>query len=234
MFTRHYHLENKRYHLPPVVVFAKEERDLPHQITRLGKDKTQFLIRQMIAIRRTDLVLELFSGSGLSAAIIAQQLANPRQLTCIDIHYNAGERWFYDFTSNYMALAQYFKITHHSTPSFLGMDATDTGLPVNYFDIVVAADSPRTAANRFGDQKKTSGEEWGLDPTQQYATFLWASREAHRVLKKGGIFAATAPTSWVDGLQEVVIFNGMRIVKGPGKYRFRDCDDPVVYLRATK
>ena len=89
------------------------------------------------------------------------------------------------------------------------------------FDYVIAPDSPRT---RFQD----SGVEWGLSVEDQKALFLNSVKEAYRVLKIDGVFAATAVRSWAEQA-------GLKIIKSPSRrLGFKDCDDPVVYCKGKK
>lgn len=178
-------------------------------ISRLGPDKVEFLVRGVAQVRPGSDVLELFGGSGLSTACIAKQLSRPDRLTTVDRDYQNldFERW-----------ASKFKL-RPERPRFVLADARDLPFPDRHFDYVLAPDSPRT---RF----EGTGEEWGLSPVEQKSLFLESAQEALRVLREGGIFAATAPRSWCEALEAKIISSSRRLA-------FRECDDPVVYMKLT-
>lgn len=97
----------------------------------------------------------------------------------------------------------------------------------NTFDVVLAPDSPRTAWDRLGFG--TDGNECNLTPDEQRQLFLDSAQEAWRVLKYGGVFAATAPSLWVESLPDV------KIIPPPSR-RLGFCggQNSVVYLRFVK
>ena len=176
--------------------------------SRLGPAKVEFLIKGVAQLQKNAKVLEIFGGSGLSTAVLARYV-RPERLFSLDISYGV-EAWAINSGANPEALAR-----------FIRGDATCLPFEDDVFDYVFAPDSPRT---RF----EGTGEEWGLGVGEQKTLFLSAAKEALRVLKLGGLLAATAPRSWCEDL-------GARIIASPSRrLGFRDCADPVVYCRLRK
>lgn len=230
MYRQLYFVGDK--YLPPAVVEASNPNKFPLQLTRLGKSKMEFFIRQIVQLEPRERVLELFGGTGLGTVLLAQRLVEPQYLVSIDIHYSfmLGQDWRYLAKDNYEALATYYGVKKPS-PCFLGQDARELPHPANMFDVVVAADSPRTAWNRLNDARKTAGLEWKLEPSEQRDLFVAAAHEAHRVLLKGGRFYATAPQSWAAKLP----FSKIKFRQGPAqRLQFAPCEDRVVYISAEK
>lgn len=193
----------------------------PAALTRLGAAKVEFLVLGVAQMRANATVLELFGGTGLSTAIIAGQLSRPDRLVSVDLHY-AGETWRYCAADNYREHASRQRIKRTELPFWICADAANLPLADASFDFVIAPDSPRT---RFD----ASGIESGLDDEQQRALFQQAYRESMRVLKPSGVFAATAPRSWMEHLPDV------KVIEAPSeRLRFKAADDPVVYLRACR
>lgn len=190
----------------------------PLGLTRLGAPKVEFLVRGVAQLRSNATVLELFGGTGLSTAIIAAELTQPERLTSVDIHY-AGGPWHYCTRDNFQLHAARHKNLRPGAPRWVCADAACLPFASGTFDWVLAPDSPRT---RFD----ASGIETTLDDAAQRTLFLAAVRESLRVLKPGGVFAATAPRSWLTSLPNV------KNIDAPNdRLRFKAADDPVVYLR---
>lgn len=198
----------------------------PAGLTRLGAAKVEFLVRGVAQLRASATVLELFGGTGLSTVIIAAQLSRPERLVSVDLHYAAGS-WHYCAVDNYRQQATARQAAARRNvpdgwPLLLCADASSLPLADASFDCVIAPDSPRM---RFD----ASGIESELSSDQQRELFHRAYRESLRVLKPGGVFAATAPRSWLSGLP------GARIIDAPSeRLRFKATDDPVVYLRSLR
>lgn len=197
------------------------EGEAPAGLTRLGAAKVEFLVRGVAQLRSSATVLELFGGTGLSTAIIAAELTHPERLVSVDLHYSAGA-WHYCALDNYRQHIANQRKPRPGMPLLICADARRLPLADASFDCVIAPDSPRT---RFD----ASGIETTLDTDEQQQLFLAAYHESLRVLKPGGLFAATAPSSWLANLA------GVKIIAAPSeRLRFKVADDPVVYLRVRK
>jgi len=193
----------------------------PVTLTRLGAAKVEFLARGVAQLKANWRVLELFGGTGLSTAVIAAQLSKPERLVSIDLHYGAGD-WRYCVEANYRDAASEQRLKQVELPKFICADAAQLPLADATFDAVLAPDSPRT---RFD----ASGIEAGLNDVEQRTLFERATRESLRVLKPGGVWAATAPRSWLGNFPEVKI-----IEPSSSRLKFKPADDPVVYARLVK
>ncbi|MBL8825927.1 MAG: class I SAM-dependent methyltransferase [Planctomycetaceae bacterium] len=193
----------------------------PPGLTRLGAAKVEFLVRGVAQLRSSATVLELFGGTGLSTAIIAAELTHPERLVSVDLHYARGA-WRYCAWDNYRQQLANRPAHRPGLPRLICADAAHLPLADACFDCVIAPDSPRT---RFD----ASGVETSLDQDAQRQLFLAALHESLRVLKPGGLFAATAPRSWVADLPN------LKIITAPSeRLRFKTAADPVVYLRIRK
>lgn len=186
-------------------------------VSRLGPAKVRFLIEGVAQVRANNRVLEIFGGTGLSTVLLAKRLSRPNRLTSVDLSYGL-EGFASDPKANYEALAGQYGLRRPERPQFVRADARALPFEDGSFDYVLAPDSPRT---RF----EGTGEEWGLGVEEQKELFLGAAEEAKRVLRPGGVFAATAPQSWCEALGARVILAASR------RLGFRDCADPVVYCR---
>lgn len=199
----------------------------PVTLTRLGAPKVEFLVRGVAQLKSQAAVLELFGGSGLSTAIIARELSRPERLTSVDLHYAHGS-WSYCAIDNYRELAAEFKVTRPELPCFVCADAGTLPFGAAQFDWVIAPDSPRT---RFD----ASGVESGLNDDEQQGLFQRTVVESLRVLKPGGIFAATAPRSWVEASERQHRGVTIKVIDAPSpRLRFKAADDPVVYCRLVR
>ena len=159
-------------------------------------------------------MLEIFGGSGLSTVAIAKVLCSPDNLTSVDLNYSNP-------LANFQALAVEHGLTYRHPPTFIVADAKRLPFASSTFDYVIAPDSPRT---RF----ETTGQEWGLSIGEQKSLFVQASHEALRVLKCGGVYAATTPASWCREI-------GATIIAAPSdRLSFCECHDPIVYCRLVK
>ena len=168
-------------------------------ITKLGTAKVEYLINSVAQVKKGRLVLELFGGTGLSTEVLNRYT---KKWISLDIAYGQKE-WA-------------GKIGH-----LICGDATKIPFACESFDYVIAPDSPRT---RFRD----SGIEWGISIEDQKKLFLESVKEAYRVLKNDGVFAATAVRSWAEQA-------GLKIIESPSRrLGFKNCDDPVVYCRGQK
>jgi len=168
-------------------------------ITKLGSAKVEYLINSVAQIKKGSLVLELFGGTGSSTEVLSRYT---KKWISLDIAYGQT--------------AWAGKNGH-----LVCGNATKMPFCSDTFDYVIAPDSPRT---RFQD----SGVEWGLSVEDQKALFLNSVKEAYRVLKIDGVFAATAVRSWAEQA-------GLKIIKSPSRrLGFKDCDDPVVYCKGKK
>jgi SAM-dependent methyltransferase len=174
-------------------------------ISRLSPRKVAFLAAGVAQIRRGSLTLEIFSGSGVSTAVLRDY---SRRLVSLDIDRrltSRGER-------------------------FVCADARKLPFGDNCFDYVIAPDPPRTAWNRFLSGPADAGGESDLSPAEQRELFHGVFVEAVRVLKSGGVLATTAPRSWLIGLPLTeVLAPSPRL-----QFRSQGVVDPVVYARFRK
>lgn len=136
-------------------------------ITKLGPAKVEYLVNTVAQIKKGNLVLELFGGTGLSTEIINRYT---KKWISLDLAYGKTS-W------------------GNKCGNLIQGDATKLPFASEIFDFVIAPDSPRT---RF----QSSGFEWGLTVEEQKNIFLNSVKESYRVLKFNGIFAATCPQSW--------------------------------------
>lgn len=199
----------------PVLVEAKCPRDLPESLKRMGAKKLEYLIGGVAQVGPRNTVLDLFGGTGLSAACLSRRT---KHITSVDLHYSydTGVPWRYIVQRNYNLLAWTYKTKVR--PDFVAADARSLPFGSNTFDIVIAPDSPRSALAWTEEQREL---------------FLAASHEAKRVLRPGGVYAATAPESWARHLafSNVLVVNDSHLGEG---LRFKSGCDPIRYIRATK
>lgn len=220
-YCKSYRVDN-RSDLPATVLISKLN-NFPLQLSRLCKRKMEYFIRCWARPHKGQRILELFGGTCLGTALIAQRLATPLDLTSIDIRFSRAGTWRYAFNENYQHMAQYYHLkSPEITPTFLGMNAKKLSFTSPLFHMVIAADSPRGATNEY---------LLPLSDALQRELFVKAAHESFRVLKLNGVFVATCRQSWVEDLK---IFPKVETSFGPPKVRFPQCDDPVVYVRAIK
>jgi hypothetical protein len=169
----------------------------PERITRLGKPKLEFLAN-IAGIKPTDRLLELFGGSNLSTATFSAK--RPKSLVSIDIRYapHRGVEWSYKTAINFPEAKKEIKARKTAKPRFVAADAARLPLKGETFTLVLAPDSPRTAAERLflkpeEGQNYIAGAESELMPEEQEQLFLIASQEAYRVLERGGRYVGTGP-----------------------------------------
>lgn len=186
----------------PIVVQAHSQGDLPTTFTRMGVPKLNFLVRGLANVCRGQRVLELFSGSGLGTVLITRLT---HHVVALDLH-NDFAPWRFDPTENYQRQGG------NSNPTFVAADARTLPFADASFDVVLAPDSPRTPS---------------CPTAEQQLLFLAAAQEAKRVLRQGGVFAATAPASWVGELEFAKV-----VTTVPTSRRCQFKHD-IVFLRAT-
>lgn len=215
----------------------------PPSISRMSARKVKYLgaLARLSWGRRT---LELFGGSNLSTAVLAS-LVGGASLTSTDLRYPTADKpptldWWYRPDSNYRRHAP----PGGEWPLFLAADATQLPFVADSFDVVIAPDSPRSNKDRFDEPTdRTRGTENGLTYDEQATLFLAAAAEGRRVLRSGGVFAATAPLSWGQQLWEVyerctLISHATidpsvvarRDMPYPAQFQTQNCNDPVVYV----
>lgn len=221
--------------LPPVVVQAGHKDAFPPLISRLGKDKTEFMVRELAKFPSDARVLEVWAGSGLGSALIAQRLGNPHVLVCHDPHYcHYGNNWQYAETENYFAACNYYGVKDRRTPLWLGMGMDGFHIPQssNTFDVAFAFYSPRTSWDRHEDMRLKVGTEYEITPEEQRHHFEDVVYEVHRVLRSKGRFYATSPLTWVGAFG---YFASKEVVRGNASpVKFANCKDPLVYVVAEK
>lgn len=195
----------------PALVEAPQEADLPRVLTRLGIKKLDYLIRGVAQVRQSQRVLELFGGTCFSTACLARCT---KRITSVDLCYDFSP-WRYVVNRNF-ALASW-SLDTDSEPNFVAADARSLPFPPNGFDVVLAPDSPRTVTAYTDEQRDL---------------FMAAAKEARRVLKPGGIFAATAPEDWTKELDfsEIRVINDNALSEG---VRFRQCNNCIRYIRCV-
>lgn len=236
MFQRMY--DPNYVQLPPVTVEAAHREDFPARLSRLGKGKTEFVVRGLAsALRSGDRVLDMFAGSGLGSVLIAQRIENPHNLICTDIHYAfihpTSVDWKYASRENYLALSNYYSMTGRRIPVWMPQPTNmRLPLPDANFHAVFIISPPRTTCDRHDDMRYLTGTEHKLTSDGQKHLFEDAVYEAHRLLLPKHHLYATARTSW---LSSFCFFKGVRISHGPSQeLQFAQCKDPLVYVVAEK
>ncbi len=230
-------------------IIGKRPDVLPTQLTRLGREKVDYLIGLSSGPLNKEKVLELFGGTGLSTALIAAK--RPQVLKTVDLHYGpqTGVDWWYDAEKNFYSLVGGLRMSKFTQPEFIAGDAKSLPFKKDEFTLVFAPDAPRTASSRLSSnegQSMTSGKESEWTPAQQEELFLMASREADRVLKYGGKYIGTAPVNWARKLTsqkwaKIQFFGSKDIgddvidIQSPKlRFKYDNMSDPVVYFRCLK
>lgn len=241
---------------PRPLVFARNQDVAPPWISRLGAEKATFLcegIAQRDALKRGE-ILELFAGSSLSTTALCRTIRSVDRVFAGDLRYSVGpgRDWAYACEENFDRIASAWKTSYDGRPRFVSLDAAHLPFDSARFAAVLMPDSPRDAAERFGNADGTSGArlsggESDLDYAAQRTLFVHAVGEAHRSLRAGGVLAGTAPLSWIRAIDARVwtrwqTFSSERLgddvtqlaVGRRLSFRTQGMLDPVVYFRGLR
>jgi len=120
-----------------------DEQSSPTSLARLSCRKLRYLISSVAQINRGDVVLELFAGSGLGTAVIAERNKHPEKITAVDLHYSLWHGWKYLCEKNFATAVAQMGFKAKGLPTFVGSDATDLPFNTESFDVVLIPDAPR-------------------------------------------------------------------------------------------